>query len=60
MSDVISCASCDRPISDARPRQVDERTDATFCDRRCFDDWAAANAADIAAYYYELNVYTED
>ncbi len=45
------CANCERGITTGNPYIADERTDAVWCSRSCFNDWADDNAEEIIAFY---------
>lgn len=53
----VHCANCQRQLATDKPYVVDERTDDVYCNKACFNDWAADNAAEIIAYYARLNTY---
>jgi len=51
----VTCAGCmgDISVSDA---YRDEQAENYFCDRVCFDEWAAGNIEQVAEHYWRLNI----
>jgi hypothetical protein len=50
------CAECNVTIFEGRRAIYDDYRDQYFCDRRCFDEWAAGNAELIQRFYERMNV----